>query len=420
MTSKGASFATSREVTPRRPAQEVYLDHQASTPCDPKVIEAMMPFLVYEAGNPSSTHRSGTRAQMALNRAREQVAEALNCFSEEVFFTSGATESNNLAILGCAAVEGRRFGLVTTPIEHKSVLGPCKALSERGYKLAICPVRVDGQIDLGALSDLLDSNVRLVSVQLANNEIGTIQPVREVGQLAHRVGALFHVDAAQAFGKISVDVDDLEVDLLSVSAHKCYGPKGVGALYVRGGAGSGRIDPVFSGGGQEGGLRPGTENVPAIVGFGEATRICMERMADESLECASLRNRLEELILDRVKGVTRNGALSRRLPGACSLTFAEADAEAIIANAPEISISTSSACNSGSLEPSYVLRAIGLSREQAYRTIRCGVGRFTTPQEIEYAGMRIAEVVGRLSGADFGHSPADRAVRTNDPTFDSV
>jgi len=399
--SRDASSATSREMADRG-SSEIYLDYQASTPCDPAVLEAMMPYLVHEAANPSSTHRAGARVGRALERAREQVAESLNCLPPEVFFTSGATESNNLAILGCGGGDKGRTGYLTTPIEHKSVLVPCRVLSERGQKLSICPVRRDGQIELGALAELLDDATRLVSVQLANNEIGTIQPILEVGQLTHRMGALFHVDAAQAFGKIPIDVDDLEVDFLSASSHKCYGPKGVGILYVRGGAASGRIVPTFSGGGQEGGVRPGTPNVPAIVGLGEASRLSRERMVVESRNTSAIRDRLEEIICTRCNGVTRNGALGRRLPGSSSLTFEGVDAEALIANAPELAISSSSACNAGAPEPSHVLLAIGLTREQAYRTIRLGVGRFTTPSEIEYAGTRIVEITTRLLGLSAG------------------
>lgn len=393
----GASSATCEDLGRRSTAMEIYLDHQASTPCDPAVVEAMLPFLVHESANPSSPSRAGGRAKRALDNARELVADALQCMPTELFFTSGATEANNLAILGCGSTPGTRSYLAVCPIEHKSVLEPSHSLAGRGFGVLVCPVRPDGQVDLGALLDLVDENVRLVSVQLANNEIGTIQPIREIAQLAHRAGALMHVDAAQAFGKIPIAVDDLEIDLLSISGHKCHGPKGVGALFVRGGAASGLIEPVFGGGGQEGGFRPGTPNVPGIVGLGEAARICMERMELERRQISSLRDRLEHRIINAVKGVIRNGAIDRRLPGSTSLTFPLSDAEAIIANVPEIAFSSSSACNAGAVEPSYVLRAIGLSANQAHRTVRLGLGRFTTAHEVDYAGEKIAEAVNQVA-----------------------
>lgn len=378
-------------------SREIYLDYQASTPCDPAVVEAMLPFLVHDSANPSSPHRAGRRARAAVGRARGEVAAALGCEPSEIVFTSGATESNNLAILGGAAAPGGRSGFVTTAIEHKSVLAPLKLLSQREFKVTACPVRPDGQLELGALSELLDSQVRLVSVQLASNEIGTIQPVLEIGQLAHRSGALFHVDAAQAFGKMPIDVDELDVDLMSISAHKCYGPKGVGALFVRGGASSGLVSAILGGGDQEAGLRPGTPNVPAIVGFGRSAVLAMERLESESRQSAEKRDRLERIVCEMVEGVTVNGAVGRRLCNATSLTFRHVDAEALIANLPELALSSSSACNSGAPEPSHVLLGIGLDRKTAYRTIRCSVGRFTTRSDVEYSGRRIAEVVNKLA-----------------------
>ena len=377
--------------------REIYLDYMASTPCDPTVVEAMLPFLVYEFANPSSSHRAGTRARVAIEGAREQSASVLGCLSDELVFTGGATESNNLAILGCARVsDPRRRKIVTTRIEHKSVLGPCEYLSERGFKVALCPVRSDGRIDLGALSDLLDDETLLVSVQIANNEIGTIQPLLEVTQLAHRVGARVHSDVAQGFGKIPIDLEDLDLDYASISSHKCYGPKGIGALYVRDGPRNGYIAPILWGGGQEGMLRPGTPNVAGVVGFGVAARLAAERMASDSRRIGRMRDRLEDVILENVDGVRKNGAIVRRLAGASSLSFEGIDADAIIASTPELALSSSSACNAGAPEPSHVLQAIGLTREQAYATLRIGLGRFTLPFEVEYAATRIVEVVRKI------------------------
>ena len=354
-----------------------------------------MPFLLHEFANPSSPHSAGARANGAIEVAREKVADAMGCVPAELAFTSGATESNNLALMGSAeANTSRRRKIVTTAIEHKSILRPCERLVQRGYKVALCPVRSDGQIDLGALADLLDEETFIVSVQAANNEIGTLQPILEVAQLARRVGAIIHCDAAQAFGKISLDVDNL--DLVSLSAHKCYGPKGVGALFVRGGIRSTAVAPICSGGGQEGDLRSGTPNVPGIVGFGEAARLAMAEMASDTLRVSRLRDRLEEVLCSELPGVRRNGALARRLPGLSSLTVRSVDAEAIIGNAPELALSSSSACNSGAPEPSHVLQALGLSRADAYSTIRIGVGRFNSQWEIDCAADRIAEIVHRL------------------------
>jgi cysteine desulfurase len=374
--------------------REIYLDCAASTPCDPAVVEAMMPFLLHEFANPSSIHRAGARAASAIDDARAKLAEAIGALPEELVFTAGATESNNLALLGSAEAHpsGRRK-VVTIPIEHKSVLEPCDRLARRGYQVVLCPVRRDGQVELGALAELLDGETLLVSIQAANNEVGTIQPVLEVAQLAHRVGALVHCDAAQALGKVPLDVDSWDVDLLSVSGHKCYGPKGVGALYLRGGIRAGVVAPICLGGGQEGGLRSGTHNVAAIVGIAEAARLSVEKMPTEGIWLAQLRDRLEEVLCSELPGVRRNGALQRRLPGITSLTIPSVDAEAIISNAPDLALSSSSACNSGAPEPSHVLLALGLSRAEAFATIRIGVGRFNCQSEVEYAAKRIVNVV---------------------------
>lgn len=377
--------------------RRIYLDYQASTPCDPRVVEVMLQYMVAGYGNPSSSHWAGNEAEEAVEHARESVATVLGCLPSELYFTSGATEANNIAILGCRpAQEAHRRKIIVSPIEHKSVQLPCERLASEGFKLLKCPVRGDGIIDLGALAELADEETLLVSAQLANNEIGTIQPLLEVCQIARRVGAVVHCDAAQAFGRLPIDVESLGVDSLSLSAHKCYGPKGAGALYVRGGVGLGRLTPIALGGGQEGGIRPGTLNVPGIVGLGEAARIGAEVLKEESRRVASLRERFERRLRQSLPQVSFNGALDRRLPGATSVTFPGVDAEAILANVPELAISSSSACNAGAPEPSHVLRSIGLTRDQAYSTLRISFGRFSIADEVDYAADRLAEVVRRI------------------------
>jgi cysteine desulfurase len=372
--------------------KEIYLDYMASTPCDPSVLQVMIPLLVEEFANPSSSHRAGGRAKRALEQAREECAAGLLCEPYELAFTSGATESNNLAILGTAAAsDGVRRKIITTPIEHSSVLEPCRHLARKGYELVYCPVDRGGEIDLGALADLIDDRTLLVSVQAANNEIGTLQPVSSIGQLARSAGALFHCDASQAFGKIPLSVEEMCIDLLSLSGHKTYGPKGVGALYIRGGVENGSLEPLSYGGGQEYGLRPGTSNVPAIAGFGCACRLAHENMREESSTISALRDLFEREVIKRIPGVKKNGSLTSRLPGLTSITLDGVDADAVIANAPDLIISSSSACNAGAPEPSHVLLAIGFSREAAYSTLRVGLGRFTSLRELEYAAMHLSD-----------------------------
>lgn len=376
----------------------IYLDHHSSTPVDPRVVQAMMPFWTENAANPSNPyHPLGRRAADAVETAREQVATLIGAKRTEIVFTCGATESNNIAILGTSmAYTGNRRRIVTCAIEHKSVLEPCRWLAERGYEVIILPVDNLGHVQLSALEQAVDENTLLVSIQLANNEIGTIQRMEVISRLVHERGALLHCDGAQAVGKIPVNVEHLYLDMLSISAHKLYGPKGAGALYVRGGARRARLQPLTFGGGQEWSLRPGTLNVPAIVGFGEACRICHEQMSEEATRVGKLRDRLEQLLKERIPSLQYNGDLSLRLPNNSSLTFPDVEADALLLNLPDVALSTGSACTAGTLEPSHVLQAIGLSREQAYRTVRVGVGRFNTEQEIERAAARIVEVFHRV------------------------
>ena len=379
------------------PAKRTYLDHGASTPCDPAVIALMEQVMAHEFANPSSSHQAGRRAARHIEEAREQVAAAVRALPEEIVFTSGATESNNLAILGVAAAaeergESRRC-IVTLGIEHPSVLEPCRHLAKRGFKLVIAPVQRDGVVDLDALATTLGDDTLLFSIQAANNEIGTVQPLAAAVRLAHEHGALVHSDATQAFGKIPFDVEALGLDFASFNAHKCYGPKGVGALWVCGGPARAPIAPLYFGGGHERGLRPGTLNTAAIAGFGEATRIAAERLPGDARRLAALRDRFEALLRDRIEGVTVNGALDSRLPGASSLTFDGIDADALIARLPDLDLSAASACHSATPEPSHVLRAIGLSEAKAYATLRIAFGRNITVTSMKYAVNRINETI---------------------------
>ena len=378
---------------------QIYLDYHATTPCDPRVVEAMLPYFTEGFGNPSSSlHRIGQAAADAVEKARAQIADLIGCQPGEIVFTGGATESNNLAIFGLARGNPtKRKRIVTTTVEHKAVLGPCQELQKQGFDIVRLPVDAVGCVDLDAARHAITDDTLLVSIQAANNEIGTLQPVVEVAQIAHERGALVHCDAAQAVGKIPVDIVSWGIDVLSISAHKLYGPKGVGALFISGGPRALPIKPLMVGGGQEQELRPGTLNVPGIVGFGEASSLSAVHLTEEAKQIAALRDRLENQLLQGIEGLGRNGSVQQRLPGNSSLTFPGVDAEALIANVPQLALSTGSACTSGAIEPSHVLLAIGLSREQAYSTLRIGLGRFTTKAEVERAADEIIRAIQRLS-----------------------
>ncbi|RIH90247.1 Cysteine desulfurase IscS [Calidithermus terrae] len=371
---------------------EIYLDNNSTTPCDPRVIDAILPFFHLYFGNPSSQHLAGQRAARAIELARTQVERLIGAASGEIIFTGGSTESNNLAILGIArSHSGNRKKIITFKSEHKAILNIGKQLEQEGFKVVLLDVDSKGRIDVDALATNLDECTLLVSAQLANNEVGTIQPLRQIAELAHEYGAIVHTDATQAVGKIPVDVDELDVDLMSISAHKFYGPKGVGALFIRGGPRAIPIAPLGYGGGQEWELRSGTHNVPAIVGFGEAARISAEELEGEMVRIAALRDRLEQLLQSYIPQIEIHGDIQQRLPGTSSLYLPGTDAEALLANVPELMLSTGAACNSGAPEPSYVLLALGLSWQRAYSTLRIGVGRFNTEDEISTAAKLIGE-----------------------------
>lgn len=373
----------------------VYADHGATTPVDARVVAAMLPFFSEVFGNASSVHAWGQAAREAVDGAREQVARAIGCAPAEIIFTSGATEADNLAILGTAlANEGRGRHIVVSAIEHHAVLEPCRVLAARGFEVAFVPVGRTGRVDPDDVRRLLRDDTILVSVMHANNEIGTLQPVAEIGRAVRARGILMHTDAAQSAGIVPVDVDALSVDLLSLSAHKRYGPKGVGALYVRRGA---RLQRIQHGGGHERNRRAGTENVPGIVGFGEALRLAQDLMSEEAARLQGFRDRLRAA-LGEIPGAHLNGDPAGGLPGVVNVSFAGTDSEALLMalDFRGIAASSGSACTSGSLEPSHVLQAIGLAPDLARGTVRFSLGRGTTAAEVEYLARVVPEIVTTL------------------------
>jgi cysteine desulfurase len=376
----------------------VYLDNHATTRLDPRVLEAMMPYLTGTYGNAASrTHEFGWKAREALELARGQVAAAIRALPGEIVFTSGATESDNLAILGAAeALRGKGDHIVTTAVEHHAVLDPCRVLERRGFRVTVLRPDRHGLVTAEQVEEAMTPKTILVSVMAANNEIGTIYPIAEIARAARARGAVFHCDAAQAVGKIPIDVEECGVDLLSISGHKVYGPKGIGALFLRRRKSPLGLQPLFHGGGHEGGLRPGTPNVPGAVGLGEALRIAALEMDRESARIAALRDRLHRSISSALDGVFLNGHPERRLPGNLNLSFDGLPGEALVVSLKDLAVSSGSACTSAAVEPSYVLRAIGVETELAVATIRFGLGRFTTEEEVDYAARRVIETVGSL------------------------
>jgi cysteine desulfurase len=373
----------------------IYLDNHATTRTDPRVVEAMLPFFSGHYGNAHSTHSFGQEAAEAVDDARTKIATLIGAEPRDIVFTSGATESNNLAIKGAAAMYRRQGNhIVTTQIEHRAVLDPCRRLERDSFLVTYVPVDRFGQVSPQDVADALTPETILVSVMLANNEVGTLQPVTEIGKICRERKVLLHTDATQAVGKIPVDVDALNADLLSMSAHKIYGPKGIGALYVRRRV---RLEPIMDGGGHERGMRSGTLNVPGIVGFGKACELCRAELAAESERSRGLRDRLHAGLTEAIEDCTVNGHPTERLPGNLNLSFAQVQGEALlVALARSIAVSSGSACTSASVEPSYVLRAMGVPDELAYASIRFGIGRFNTDEEIDYAIHETARTVSRL------------------------
>jgi len=377
----------------------IYLDNNATTAVDPRVLDAMLPYFSERFGNAASkNHAFGWEAEAAVDSAREQVARLIGASSpREIVFTSGATESDNLAIKGVAeAYRERGNHIVTCVTEHKAVLDCCKVLEKRGFEISYLPVNADGLVDLQRLRDRLTDKTILISIMAANNEIGTLQPIKEIGRLAKERGILFHSDATQAVGKIPLSVDDMGIDLLSLTAHKMYGPKGIGALFVRSTKPRVKITQQIDGGGHERGMRSGTLNVPGIVALGKAAELSQREMSAEGEKLIALRERLKAGLFAQLDDVRINGDAVQRLPGNLNLSFAYVEGESLMMGLKEIAVSTGSACTSASLEPSYVLKAIGLEDSLAHASIRFGLGRFNTADEIDYTVQRVSEEVRRL------------------------
>jgi len=376
----------------------IYMDNHATTPVDPRVLEAMMPYLTEVFGNAASrNHQFGWLAEEGVERGRDQVAKLIGATAKEIVFTSGATESDNLAIKGVAEMYREKGNHIITQVtEHKAVLDTCKRLEKYGYRVTYLPVQKDGLIDLDDLKRAIDDKTILVTIMAANNEIGVLQPIREIGKICREKGVLFHTDAVQAVGKVPFDVNKDNIDLASISGHKIYGPKGVGALYVRRKNPRVQLAAQIDGGGHERGMRSGTLNVPGIVGLGAACEICMLDMPVESKKLQALRDRLRDKILNNLDEVFINGSWEHRLPQSLNISFAYVEGESLLMGINDIAVSSGSACTSATLEPSYVLKALGTGDDLAHSSIRFGIGRFNTEAEVDYIGDRVVETVRRL------------------------
>lgn len=387
----GVMTPSNKPTLNKRP---IYLDYQATTPTDPAVVDAMLPYFSEKFGNPHSTgHLYGWETEEAVEMARESVASLIGATHREIIFTSGATESNNIALKGLGRFhKDRRSHIITLETEHKCVLETCKRLEREGYTLTILPVQVNGLIDLAALEAAITEQTLFVSVMAVHNEIGVIQPLSEIGAICRQHGVYFHTDAAQAFGKISLDVNTMNIDLMSISGHKVYGPMGVGALYVRRRPRV-RLEPLFDGGGQERGLRSGTLPAPLCVGFGKAAEIAKQEMTAESERLLGLRDRLQQKLQDAIPFMQINGDLENRIPGNLNVTFPGINGDNLVAGIKNVALSSGSACTSASVEPSYVLRALGLSEADAGASFRLGMGRFTTEEEIDQVAAAIISTV---------------------------
>jgi cysteine desulfurase len=375
----------------------IYLDYQATTPMDPRVLAAMMPYFTEKFGNPHSrSHAYGWETEAACELAREQVAALIGANEKEIIFTSGATESNNIALKGVARFyKDKKNHIITVVTEHKCVLDSARHLEQEGFEVTYLPVQPNGLLDLDVLRTAMKENTLLVSVMAVNNEIGVIQPLAEIGKICREKGAFFHTDAAQAFGKIPLDVEAMNIDLMSISGHKIYGPKGIGALFVRRRPRV-RLESILSGGGQERGFRSGTLPTPMVVGLGEAARIAKDEMEKDRAHAQRLFDRFANEILDGIPECYLNGDRKARYPGNANISFAYIEGESMIMAIKNLAVSSGSACTSASLEPSYVLRALGLNEEMAHTSIRFGFGRFTTDAEVDYAIELIKNSIQRL------------------------
>lgn len=362
--------------------KQIYLDYNSTTPCAPEVVRGMLPYFTKAFGNPSSSHKEGKLASLGVLRARELIANAIGASSRSLVFTSGATESNNIALLGVPRGDTSRKKILVSAIEHKSVLEASRSLTGAGYSVEFIPVSNNGVINLDAASRLIDKSTLIVSVQAANNETGAIQPIKEIARLAHNKGALCHCDAAQMLGKQPVRVEDMNVDLASFSAHKVYGPKGIGVLFFADGNLKSSMRPLFWGGGQEDGIRSGTLNVPGIIGFGKACDLVSKDLSKQISHLSKIQDIFEKNVLQAIPEARINCSHTKRIPGTISLTIPGIPADMLMANTPELCVSNGSACNAGALEPSYVLLAMGVSRDDAEATIRISLGRVTTHQDV--------------------------------------
>ncbi|XP_034270008.1 cysteine desulfurase [Pantherophis guttatus] len=375
----------------------LYMDVQATTPMDPRVLDSMLPYLVHYYGNPHSrTHAYGWESETAMEKARQQVASLIGADPREIIFTSGATESNNIAIKGVGRFyKSRKKHIITTQTEHKCVLDSCRALEAEGFRVTYLPVKKNGLIDIKELKNAIEPDTSLVSIMTVNNEIGVKQPISDIGDICSSNKVFFHTDAAQAVGKIPLDVNDMKIDLMSISGHKIYGPKGVGAIYVRRRPRV-RVEPIQSGGGQERGLRSGTVPTPLVVGLGAACELAQEEMEYDHKRISLLADRLITKIISEVPDVVMNGDPMDRYPGCINLSFAYVEGESLLMALKDVALSSGSACTSASLEPSYVLRAIGTDEDLAHSSIRFGIGRFTTEEEVDYTVNKCIQHVKRL------------------------
>lgn len=388
---------TNHLAQPAGNKRPIFLDYQSTTPCDPRVVEKMLPWFTEKFGNPHSrSHAYGWEAEEATEIARQQVADAIGASSKEIVFTSGATESNNLALKGVARFfKDKKNHIITVTTEHKCVLDSARHLEQEGFEVTYLPVEKNGLIDLEKLKAAITDKTVLVSVMMINNEIGVIQPIKEIGAICREREVFFHTDAAQSFGKMPINVDEMNIDLMSISAHKIYGPKGIGALYVRRRPRV-RLVPMINGGGQERGMRSGTLPTPQVVGFGEAARLAVAEMAADASRIRYLSDKFLHAIVDSVPDVFLNGDREQRWPGCLNLSFAYIEGESMIMAIKDLAVSSGSACTSASLEPSYVLRSIGVGEDLAHTSIRFGFGRFTTEAEVDEAIRIVRGSINRL------------------------
>jgi cysteine desulfurase len=376
----------------------IYMDYHATTPVDPRVVEAMVPYFTEHFGNAASrNHPFGWEAEEAVDKARKQVADLIGANAKEIVFTSGATESDNLAIKGVAEMYREKGNhIITCVTEHKAVIDTCKRLEKEGYRVTYLPVQKDGLVSLDELSSAISDKTILITIMTANNEIGVVQPIAEIGAIAKAKGILFHTDAVQAVGKVPFNVNDLKVDMAAISAHKMYGPKGVGALFVRRRNPRVLLSPIIDGGGHERGMRSGTLNVPGIVGFGRAAELCRLEMAADAERLGALRDHLNDRLHKGLDEIYINGSTTHRLPHNLNISFAYVEGESLLMGINDVAVSSGSACTSASLEPSYVLKALGAGDDLAHSSIRFGLGRWTTKEEIDYVADKLIAVVTRL------------------------